>query len=68
MNQNKIEIFQSSNGEIEFKGDLEKRTVWASLNQIAVLFRRDKSVISRHIKNIFNSEELASFIPTRQYC
>jgi len=56
--KNKIEIFQSSNGEIEFKGDLEHKTVWASLDQIAKLFARDKSGVSRHIKNIFNSGEL----------
>ncbi len=56
--QNKIEIFQSENGAIELKGDLQKETVWASLEQIAKLFNRDKSGISRHIKNIFNSNEL----------
>jgi hypothetical protein len=32
--------------------------MWLSLNQIANLFGRDKSVISRHIKNIFNDKEL----------
>ena len=58
MIENKIEIFQSSNGQIEFSGDTENRTVWASLDQIAKLFSRDKSGISRHIKNIFKSEEL----------
>jgi len=55
---NNIEIYQASNGEIEFKGDLEHETVWASLEQIAKLFGRDKSGISRHIKNIFSSDEL----------
>jgi len=54
----KVIIYQSKEGKIEFKGDLEKDTVWGSLNQIADLFERDKSVISRHIKNIFNSGEL----------
>ena len=56
--QNKIEIYQNNNGEIEFKGDLTQETIWASLDQIAQLFNRDKSGISRHIKNIFNSGEL----------
>ena len=56
--KNKIEIFQSSNGEIEFSSDAEHETIWASLEQIAKLFSRDKSGISRHIKNIFNSQEL----------
>ena len=54
----KIEIFQSSNGMIEFNTDIENETIWASLDQIAKLFSRDKSGISRHIKNIFKSEEL----------
>jgi len=55
---NNIEIYQAPNGEIEFRGDLEHETIWASLDQIAKLFNRDKSGISRHIKNIFNSGEL----------
>ncbi len=55
---NNIEIYQTPNGEIAFRGDLEHETIWANLNQIATLFNRDKSVISRHIKNIFKSGEL----------
>lgn len=39
---------------------LEKDTVWLSLNQIADLFERDKSAISRHLRNIFKSKELES--------
>jgi prophage maintenance system killer protein/prophage antirepressor-like protein len=56
--KNRVEIFQSSNGEIEFSSDTENETIWASLDQISKLFSRDKSGISRHIKNIFESEEL----------
>jgi len=37
---------------------MENETVWLSLNQIAQLFKRDKSVVSRHIKNIFEEQEL----------
>ena len=55
---NNIEIYQASSGQIEFKGDLTHETIWASLDQIAKLFNRDKSGISRHIKNIFKSGEL----------
>ncbi len=54
----KIIIYQSKTGKIEFRGDPEKDTVWGSLNQIADLFGRDKSVISRHIKNIYKTKEL----------
>ncbi|MDR0875914.1 MAG: death-on-curing protein [Clostridiales Family XIII bacterium] len=35
-------------------------TVWLTLEQLAALFDRDKSTISRHIKNIFSEEELVS--------
>lgn len=53
-----ILIYQAPNGAIELKWDLDQETVWANLDQIASVFGRDKSVISRHIKNIFKEEEL----------
>ena len=37
---------------------LVKDTVWLSLNQMADLFERDKSVISRHLHNVFKDNEL----------
>jgi DNA ligase (NAD+) len=52
-------IYLAENGSIEFKKDLnDKHVVWANLNQIAQLFECDKSVISRHINNIFKSNDL----------
>ncbi len=56
-NTNSI-IFQASNGALELRTDSDIETIWASLDQISHLFNRDKSVISRHIKNIFKEEEL----------
>jgi death-on-curing family protein len=53
-----LAIYQTLEGEIRLKEDLENETIWASLDQISFLFGRDKSVISRHLKNIFNEEEL----------
>jgi hypothetical protein len=54
-----LAIYQAKNGAIEFRQDFDNESiVWANLNQIAQLFGRDKSVISRHIKNIFSSGEL----------
>jgi prophage maintenance system killer protein len=52
-------IYQAPNGAIQLIPDSNQETVWASLDQIALLFGRDKSVISRHIKNIFRDEELS---------
>lgn len=56
--KNKLMIYQNKSGAIELKSDIAKETVWANLQQIADLFSTDKSGISRHIKNIFKTEEL----------
>ncbi len=55
---NTIELYKSSNGETQIEVRFESETVWLSLNQIAELFNRDKSVISRHLKNIYKESEL----------
>lgn len=53
-----IIIYRDRKGP-EIKVQLEKETIWLSLDQVASLFGRDKSVISRHIKNIFKEDELS---------
>ncbi|MDQ6985198.1 MAG: RhuM family protein [Candidatus Dojkabacteria bacterium] len=59
MDENKnIIIYKAKDNKIEIKADLVKETLWLNLNQIAELFQRDKSVISRHISNIYSSGEL----------
>lgn len=57
-NQNNPIVYQTKAGAIRLKGDLKKETLWVSLNQLAQLFETDKSGISRHIKNIFDTNEL----------
>lgn len=56
-NKGEIIIYQPEK-TLQIEVRLEDETVWLSLNQIAELFDRDKSVISRHIKNIFDEKEL----------
>ena len=51
-----IVVYES--GEIELKVSIEKDTLWASINDIAKVFNIDRSVVSRHIKNIFKDNEL----------
>jgi prophage maintenance system killer protein len=58
MNDSQIEIYQLENGKTEISVHLERESVWLSLNQMVDLFERDKSVISRHISNIFKEGEL----------
>ena len=51
-------FYGSDDGRIRLQVRLENETVWLSLNQMADLFQRDKSVISRHIGNVFGDGEL----------
>lgn len=54
--EQKLLIFEVEAGRVEVR--LEGETVWLNLQQMAQLFGRDKSVISRHLKNIFATGEL----------
>lgn len=56
--ESQIVIYQDENGEVNVEVKIIDETVWLSLNQIVELFARDKSVISRHLKNIFKEREL----------
>ncbi|MFV5692929.1 RhuM family protein [Flavobacterium sp. LT1R49] len=53
-----IIIYNSAENLTQIEVTFDNETVWLSLNQISTLFGRDKSVISRHLKNIFESKEL----------
>lgn len=55
---NSIELYKSTNGETQIEVRFENETVWLTLSQLSELFGRDKSVISRHLKNIYQDEEL----------
>jgi hypothetical protein len=57
--QSEIILYQTEDGRTRLQVRLEGETVWLSLNQMADLFQRDKSVISRHIKNVFADGELS---------
>ena len=54
-----IIIYKTPQNEVELKVTLDQETVWLSLDQMAFLFNRDKSVISRHIRNVFDEKELS---------
>ena len=53
-----IFIYNTEDGLTKIEVMLENESVWLTLNQLAELFQRDKSVISRHIKNVFAEGEL----------
>ena len=59
MNDKKYEIVKFVDGELELEINVspKEETIWMTLDQIALLFDRDKSVISRHIKKIYLNEK-----------
>ena len=57
---NQFVVFTDGDLELDVKITPEQDTVWLSLDQLAELFDKNKSTISRHIKNIFAEGELLS--------
>lgn len=58
-NNTELIIYQTEDGQTKIDVRMENETVWLSLDQMAELFQRDKSTVSRHIKNIFAEGELS---------
>ena len=56
--QSEIIIYQTEDGTTKIQTRLENETVWLNQEQMAELFQRDRSVITKHIGNIFNEGEL----------
>ena len=56
--QGEIIIYQTESGNTKIDVRMENDTVWLTLDQMSALFQRDKSTISRHIKNIYAEGEL----------
>jgi hypothetical protein len=54
-----ILLYQTPDGVTKIEVKLQNETVWLSLDQMAELFQRNKSTISRHIKNVFEEGELS---------
>lgn len=58
MNNGQIILFRTQGGETKIEVRLSNETVWLTADQMAELFLRNKSTISRHIRNIYESGEL----------
>ncbi len=52
-------VYQSKSGSLELKTDDRHETIWLTQDQMAALFDVQKAAISKHLKNIFDSEELS---------
>ncbi|MCX6781494.1 MAG: virulence RhuM family protein [Candidatus Magasanikbacteria bacterium] len=56
--RSELVIYQAKNGAIEFRGDFKKDTIWATQIQIADAFGVERSVVTKHIRNILKDKEL----------
>ena len=56
--ENKFEIYKTSDNQTEIQVQFDVDTVWLSQAQLAELFDRDRTVITRHIGNVFKEKEL----------
>ena len=59
MEENKIVIYQTEDGQTQIDVRLENETVWLSANQMSVLFDRDEKTIRKHINNVFSDQEVS---------
>lgn len=64
---NAVVLYQTPDGATLLAVHLEKETVWLTLNQISDLFNRDKSVVSRHLHNVFREGELVRTAVVAKY-
>ena len=55
---NNMMIYTTADGLTKVETTFDQETVWLTKDQMAELFQRDRSVISRHIKNVFAEGEL----------
>jgi len=73
MKNNPLIIYQGVDGKVKIETHFENETVWLTIEQISSLFQRERSVISKHIRNIFKEGELseemayANFAQTTQH-
>lgn len=58
MISNQIQLFTSADGQVSLEVSLERETVWLSQAQLCELFGRERSVITKHINNVFGDGEL----------
>lgn len=65
--QSSIEIYTAPDNSIQLQVKLEKDTVWLTQDQMALLFGRDRTVIGRHIRNIYTEGELTKDITCAKF-
>lgn len=58
MKNNKLVLYRSKDGSVHLKAKLEDDTIWITQQQMSELFATERSVITKHLRKIFNTKEL----------
>lgn len=66
-NKSSIVMFTAEDGSLQLEVKVENETVWLSIEQMALLFGRDRTVVSRHIRNIYSEGELTKDITCAKF-
>ncbi len=56
--QNNVVLYQTKSGSIEFRGDIQKETIWATRMQMGQVFGVNPQAITKHLRNIYKEKEL----------
>lgn len=64
---NEIQIYRTQDGKTELLVKFDGETVWLSQEQIAALFERDRTVITKHLRNIFKENELIESVVSANF-
>ena len=65
--QNQVLIYQTEDGEIKLDVTMENESVWLTQMQMSELFQKDRTVISKHINNIYKEGELEKSITCAKF-
>ena len=63
-----IILYQTADNQTQVDVKFDGETVWLSQDQIAELFQRDRSVITKHLKNVFVTGELDEEVVCCKFC
>lgn len=66
--EKQVKLYKSPDKKVELKVNFDKETVWLSQVQIAALFQRERTVITKHIKNVFKEGELDEKLVMCKFC
>ncbi|MBO7234825.1 MAG: virulence RhuM family protein [Paludibacteraceae bacterium] len=67
LDKGQIILYQTADGESKIEVTLSNDTVWLTIDQMAELFQRNKSTISRHVKNVFEEGELSKEVVVAKF-